>query len=150
MGNFELKSGVAEVIKHSHYNPATIDNDYAILVLSQPVSFTDEVSPACLPDNWENTYDGVSATVTGWGKTSSGSVVVAATLQEADVMVKSDAECHNVFPVPFTKNMICTGGTGKGICDGDSGGPLAVRENGRHAVVCTIVQLLSVKNAAQT
>ena len=41
-----LGSDVAEVIKHSRYNSATLDNDYAILRLSQPVSFTDKVSPA--------------------------------------------------------------------------------------------------------
>ena len=129
-----LGSDVAEVIKHSRYNSATLDNDYAILRLSQPVSFTDKVSPACLPDNRENTYLGASATATGWGITGSGSN--AKTLQEADVTVISNAVCDNHYRNPITKNMICTLGTGEGACKGDSGGPLTVRENGRHAVVC--------------
>ena len=129
-------SDVAEVIKHYHYNTATLDNDYAILRLSQPVSFTNSVSPACLPDNWKKTYNGVSATATGWGKTDWGGV--ANTLQEADVTVISNAVCDNYYPGPITKNMICTVGTGEGACIGDSGGPLTVREHGRHAVVCKL------------
>jgi len=124
-------SDVAEVIKHSRYNSATVDNDYAILRLSQPVSFTDKVSPACLPDEREKTYIGANATATGWGTTGSGSV--ANTLQEADVAVISNAVCDNNYPI--TKNMICTVGTGEGACHGDSGGPLTVREHGRHAVI---------------
>ena len=105
-----LGSNVAEVIMHSHYNSDTADNDYAILRLSQPVSFTNKVSPACLPDNREKTYLGANATATGWGTTGSGSI--ANTLQEADVTVISNAACDNYYRNPITKNMICTVGTG--------------------------------------
>ena len=142
-----LGSDVAEVIKHSRYNSATLDNDYAILRLSQPVSFTNKVSPACLPDNWENTYDGASATATGWGITGSGSI--ANTLQEADVTVISNAQCDDMTGhVQITKNMICTADTDTGTCGGDSGGPLTVRENGRHTVVCikncTVISIIEM------
>ena len=142
-----LGSNVAEVIMHSHYNSDTADNDYAILRLSQPVSFTNKVSPACLPDNWENTYDGASATATGWGITGSGSI--ANTLQEADVTVISNAQCDDMTGhVQITKNMICTADTDTGTCGGDSGGPLTVRENGRHTVVCikncTVISIIEM------
>ena len=141
-----LGSDVAEVIKHSRYNSATVDNDYAILRLSQPVSFTDKVSPACLPDEREKTYLGANATATGWGITGSGSI--ANTLQEADVTVISNAVCDNYYRKPITKNMICTVGTGEGACKGDSGGPLTVRENGRHTVVCikncTVISIIEM------
>merc|ERR1711974_530046 len=40
---------VAEIINHPNYNSQTTDNDYAILRLANPVTFTNEVSPACLP-----------------------------------------------------------------------------------------------------
>ena len=59
---------VAEVIKQPNYNiPYNHDNDYAILRLSQPVSFTDKVSPACLPDNRENTYREMRTSMTESG-----------------------------------------------------------------------------------
>ena len=57
---------VAEIINHPDYNSGTIDNDYAILRLANNVSFTNKVSPACLPAEVSATYAGVLATVTGW------------------------------------------------------------------------------------
>ena len=55
-----------EWINHPNYNEFTTDNDFAIIQLSSPVTFSSTVSPICLPstsDNYENTV----ATVTGWG-----------------------------------------------------------------------------------
>merc|ERR1711910_285720 len=77
---------VAEIINHPNYNSQTTDNDYAILRLSSPVAFTNEVSPACLPADLSATYAGVLATVTGWGTLSSGGNQPTA-LQEVDVTV---------------------------------------------------------------
>merc|ERR1712036_186539 len=53
---------VAEIINHPNYNSQTTDNDYAILRLANPVTFTNEVSPACLPADLSATYAGVLAT----------------------------------------------------------------------------------------
>merc|ERR1739838_843891 len=58
---------VAEIINHPDYDDGTTDNDYAILRLANPVTFTNEVSPACLPADLSATFAGVLATVTGWG-----------------------------------------------------------------------------------
>ena len=57
---------IAEVLDHPDYNSDTLDNDYAILRLANNVSFTNKVSPACLPAEVSATYAGVLATVTGW------------------------------------------------------------------------------------
>ena len=84
---------VAEIINHPNYNSQTTDNDYAILRLSQPVAFTNEVSPACLPADLSATYAGVHATVTGWGTLSSGGNQPTA-LQEVDVTVTTNAVCN--------------------------------------------------------
>ena len=59
---------VAEIIKHPNHKPhPNHDNDFAILRLANPVSFTNKVRPACLPDDLTSTYDGTLATITGWG-----------------------------------------------------------------------------------
>ena len=131
-----LGSDVAEVIKHSRYNSATLDNDYAILRLSKAVDFTSEVTPACLPADVESTYEGRIATATGWGrlgdpKTSKKSI----SLQEVNVTVKSNYECNKLYPLKSTSIMICAGGYGMGARSGDSGGPLIVIENYRHTLV---------------
>ena len=124
---------VAEIIKHPNYDSARHDNDYAILRLSQDVPFTSKVSPVCLPDKVETMYEGVLATVTGWGTLKErGSQ--PRTLQEVDVTVTSNAVCKKAYP-RLTSSMICAADIGKDSCQGDSGGPLVARENGHHAVV---------------
>ena len=87
---------VAEIINHPNYNSQTTDNDYAILRLSSPVAFTNEVSPACLPADLSATYAGVLATVTGWGRLSSRGNVPDV-LQEVDVTVTTNTKCHNAY-----------------------------------------------------
>ena len=34
---------------HEDYNPRTFDNDIAILTLNEPVTFSEAISPICLP-----------------------------------------------------------------------------------------------------
>merc|ERR1719330_1121874 len=80
---------VAEIINHPDYDDGTTDNDYAILRLANPVTFTNEVSPACLPADLSATFTGVLATVTGWGTLSSGGSQPTV-LQEVDVTVTSN------------------------------------------------------------
>merc|ERR1719210_3092785 len=87
---------VAEIINHPDYDSRTTDNDYAILRLSQAVTFTNEVAPACLPADTGATYAGVLATVTGWGTLSSGGNQPTA-LQEVDVTVTTNTECNNAY-----------------------------------------------------
>ena len=126
---------VAEIINHPDYNSATTDNDYAILRLASPVTFTNEVSPACLPADLSNTFAGVLATVTGWGTLSSGGSQPTV-LQEVDVTVTTNAVCNNAYG-SITANMICAADSGKDSCQGDSGGPMIAPENGRQALVRT-------------
>ena len=58
-------------INHPSYSASRVDNDFAIIKLASPVSFSDRVSPICLPSASTN-YDNKVATVTGWGTLSSG------------------------------------------------------------------------------
>ena len=124
---------VAEIINHPEFHPRTLDNDFAILRLSEAVAFTNEVSPACLPADLSATYAGVLATVTGWGTLSSGGNQPTA-LQEVDVTVTTNAVCNQAYG-SITANMICAADSGKDSCQGDSGGPLITSENGRQALV---------------
>ena len=126
---------VAEIINHPEFHPRTLDNDFAILRLSEAVAFTNEVSPACLPADLSATYAGVLATVTGWGTLSSGGNQPTA-LQEVDVTVTTNAVCNQAYG-SITANMICAADSGKDSCQGDSGGPLIAPENGRQALVRT-------------
>ena len=53
-------------MSHKSYNPDNRDNDFAIIQLIFPVTFSDRVRPICLPAILGK-YDNKVATVTGWG-----------------------------------------------------------------------------------
>ena len=55
----EQKVRVYSTILHPQYNQGKIDNDFAILRLCSPVSFSRDVSTVCLPSSSSNNYDNV-------------------------------------------------------------------------------------------
>ena len=70
--SINASSCLSRWINHPSYGSATpIDNDFAIIKLDSPVSFSERVTPVCLPSASTN-YDSNVATVTGWGTLSSG------------------------------------------------------------------------------
>ena len=62
---------MSEWISHPSYNSSRIDYDYAIIHLSEPVSFSGAVQTVCLPST-SGQFDNVTAVVTGWGTLKSG------------------------------------------------------------------------------
>ena len=88
---------VSKITDDPTYNSNTIDNDFSILTLASPVTFTREVSPACLPWDTSKDYAGAKATVSGWGhlKYEGNSPT---TLQEVEMTIQSDAQCKAAFP----------------------------------------------------
>jgi len=75
------------------YATAPYDNDMSILTLAQPVTFSDTVSPACLPSDGTQDYAGQEATVIGWGIIEDGSR--PSVLQEANVTVITNEQCDS-------------------------------------------------------
>lgn len=59
-------------VVNEKYNPATYQNDIALLELSEQVNYKQHIIPVCLPNNKEENYTGNYATVTGWGRTQYG------------------------------------------------------------------------------
>ncbi|MCL4140354.1 UNVERIFIED_CONTAM: hypothetical protein GTU68_045219 [Idotea baltica] len=115
-----------EVINHPGYGGSPPDNDISLIRLSTPVSFTQAISPICLPFNYETlNISGEIGTITGWGITATGGST-SNILQEVDVPLITTDECRaeSIFGSHITDNMICAGVTGQGSCQGDSGGPL--------------------------
>ncbi len=62
--------GVSDLFVHPKYSPSTLENDIALVKLSAPVVFTDEVSPICLPTR--QTRVGEVCVAIGWGDLSYG------------------------------------------------------------------------------
>ena len=131
---------VSQIIDHPDYNSVTMNNDFSILKLAEPVKYSDKVQPACLPNNRREKYVGEKATVTGWGALSYyGSTPDE--LHAVDLTVTTNAMCRSSYGSYITDSMLCASDDGKDgegkrdSCRGDTGGPLVTVENGRFALV---------------
>ena len=65
----EISVTPQEWIDHPEYNRDTSDNDFAIITLASPVTFSSAVGTICLPSASES-CENLLATITGWGTTS--------------------------------------------------------------------------------
>ncbi|XP_038623398.1 kallikrein-13-like isoform X1 [Tachyglossus aculeatus] len=111
----------------THHNH---DHDIMLLRLSRPIKFSNTIRPLALATD-NGLPPGTPCLVSGWGSTTSPEVNYPNSLQCADIQLRSDVECHQVYPGRVTPNMLCAGTQegGKDSCEGDSGGPLVC--NGR-------------------
>ncbi|XP_066495489.1 suppressor of tumorigenicity 14 protein [Tiliqua scincoides] len=127
------RRNVKRIIAHPSFNDYTYDYDIAVLELDNPVSFTKEIQPVCLPDASHEFPAGKEIWVTGWGatqETGSG----ASILQKAKIRVINQTMCNSLLDNQMTPRMMCVGVLTGGIdaCQGDSGGPLtSIEENDR-------------------
>ena len=71
-------------------------NDFSILTLAEPLTFSSVVAPVCLPSLVSSLYTGEVATVTGWGRTTMGGSV-SPVLLETNQTVLSNEQCDNAY-----------------------------------------------------
>ena len=115
-----ITRSVSQIIIHPSYSSWSLNNDYAILQLSQPVT---NFEPIQLVTDTSHDEEPVMATTMGWGATQSGGWG-SNILLEVDVPL--DDSCGNYSNSDITNNMVCAGFNTGGYdsCQGDSGGPL--------------------------
>ncbi|XP_065368071.1 serine protease filzig [Calliphora vicina] len=147
-GDLESKRAVTKnvkrVIVHRQYDPATFENDIALLELESPVTFDTHIVPICMPSDIAD-FTGRMATVTGWGRLKYGGGVPSV-LQEVQVPVIENSVCQEMFHTAghnkkILNSFLCAGYANgqKDSCEGDSGGPLVLqRADGRYELAGTV------------
>ena len=125
-----LRMNVVQIKNHPNYDDLTTDYDFSMLKLKSSINFCNfpHIRPVCLPSDSSLNYALETATVTGWGTTSSGGSL-SSKLREVDVKVLTNSQCGADYSYPsawITERMLCANvaGGGKDACQGDSGGPL--------------------------
>ncbi|CAG2100537.1 unnamed protein product [Medioppia subpectinata] len=101
-------------------------NDIALLKLNKPLDLSDSYSyiqPICLPLAKQTIRVGTECMATGWGDTISNVDSQSPKLRQVEIPIVENEDCGwstNFDPIL----KLCAGLNGKGICSGDSGGPL--------------------------
>merc|ERR1719341_1878577 len=133
------------VINHPDYyvhSNGHIDNDIAVLELSEDITFTANIKPVCLPTSATKDYSNLAATISGWGGTigwteNRPQQPTQCTLKEGVVKVLSprSQKCRSYLGTSRSTIKLCAWAEGTDTCQGDSGGPLTVEENGKFTLI---------------
>ncbi|KRY75597.1 Chymotrypsinogen B [Trichinella pseudospiralis] len=128
------------------------DHDYAVLVLSSPLKFTDYVIPACLSEELGNFPPGSKCLIAGWGGIDGGiykpvirerhgkvtsisrrHLVLPTTLMQAVITIIDDRNCSEAILTSYDSTInLCAGDSMGviGINNHDSGCPLVCLKDG--------------------
>ena len=99
-GSQKISDTILASVSHVEINPTFVNypssgSDTAIVTLTEPVKFGNDVRPLCLPANSRQKYVGHKAFASGWGRTESGSGVDE--LKEALVRILSNRKCSRIL-----------------------------------------------------
>jgi plasma kallikrein len=117
---------IQEIIIHDKFNPRNLHNDIALLVLSEPVKFSEHINTVCLPHEMEFTKD-YECYAMGWGKDKFGREgEYQVILKRVQLPIVPHNECQNRLRTSrlsryfkLHETFMCAGGEiGKDVCTG--------------------------------
>ncbi|XP_058979500.1 trypsin beta-like [Musca domestica] len=120
---------VIKLISHPGYNKKTHVNDVGLIILADPLVYSESVQAISLAA--EKPQAGRTAIVSGWGKSSEDATNISNHLQMVELNIVDREYCSSQYAsrsYDITEEMICAGveDSSKDSCQGDSGGPLVV------------------------
>ncbi|XP_014640196.1 PREDICTED: transmembrane protease serine 11G-like [Ceratotherium simum simum] len=124
-----MRRNVQSIIVHENYAAHKHEDDIAVVKLSTPVVFSNDVRRVCLPDATFEVLPNSKVFVTGWGALKANGPFPN-TLRQVEIEIISNDVCNQVYVYggAVSSGMICAGFLrGKlDACEGDSGGPLVI------------------------
>lgn len=138
----------SNIIFHPNFNYNNLNNDLALIYLSEPLLFNEFVAPVEFANpcniNQFNISPGQFANISGWGSTGpSQTSSTSDYLKALDISILSNSSAFQInfnynpsFNRPITDKMIAfynNNNTGAG--PGDSGGPAVITKNGRKILI---------------
>ncbi|NXY47746.1 FA10 factor, partial [Ceuthmochares aereus] len=129
---------VEKIIAHEKYDNRTYDSDIALLKLEKPITFSEDVIPACLPEEDFANYVLMNQTfgiVSGFGRIFEHARQVKR-MKMLQIPYVDRNTCKRALYRLVTRNMFCAGygKDGKDACQGDGGGPHVTEFNGTYFV----------------
>nr|AQM58409.1 venom s1 protease 35 [Pristhesancus plagipennis] len=113
-----------EFFIHDNYDGFTLKYDVAVVLMKEPIIFSNNVGPACLPKE-RIPLEGERLKVLGWGLTKyKGKTSDVLMKVYLDVQKFDRCKDHNQYLELDDIHQICTFRKSKDSCSGDSGGPL--------------------------
>ncbi|XP_053687225.1 brachyurin-like [Sabethes cyaneus] len=121
---------------HEGYIPTNMRNDIAVVRMNSLIIFSNRIQPVRIPNSIDTRdFAGLTGTVSGFGRTSDSSTAESAVIRFASNPIMAEADClarwDNNANIIQPQNICLSGEGGRSPCNGDSGGPLTVAEDGR-------------------
>merc|ERR1712172_345422 len=129
---------IRRIIQHPGWDSNSLENDIAILKLSQPIQYSRDIRRACMPTEYRgqdlpSVLARPQPIVVGWGSTSTGTGPTSR-LRQAPVQMVTQEQCaqayRQVSRVTIGATKLCAGEGTRDTCNGDSGGGLFSRNLG--------------------
>merc|ERR1712232_239983 len=128
---YGVKRKCTKVVDHPNYNKRTMDNDFALCKLNEPVTLDDDRAVLVLNEEDSVPATGEDLIVMGVGALKEGGNSPQF-LHNVTVPTVSNSKCNTnaYYNGEITSNMLCAGFDKgqKDSCQGDSGGPIVRRE----------------------
>lgn len=129
---------VEKIIPNAEFDSKSFDSDIALIKLSEPITFSEDVIPACLPeedfanDVLMNQTFGI---ISGFGNIFERTQPVKR-MKVLQVPYVDRRTCKLALKHLVTRNMFCAGYNkdGQDACQGDGGGPHVTEYNGTYFV----------------
>lgn len=118
---------IQNIVQHEKFNYSSVDYDFALLQLQDPIEFDKTKKAVQLPAEDAVFNDGDMCYVSGWG-TTQNVLEPRGWLRQVQVPLVNQQECSGRYSKygGVTDRMICAGYMNgrKDACQGDSGGPM--------------------------